>query len=182
MNAGADTGHAIERLKPPVSEADLGALADLLVDAVTDGAAVSFIEINPAQAEDWWRKLLSAPASGAIVLVARDAGGIVGSVQLHPSWAPNQPHRADVAKLIVHRRGRRRGVGRALMHAIEREAAGAGFRLLVLDTRRGDAADQLYRGLGWNVAGVIPRYALDTDGKTPHDTVVFFKELPQGGG
>jgi ribosomal protein S18 acetylase RimI-like enzyme len=181
MSAAADPGHAIERLKPPVSEADLRGLADLLVDAVAAGAAVSFIEINRAQAEDWWRKLLSAPASGAIVMVARDADGIVGTVQMHPSWAPNQPHRADVAKLIVHRRGRRRGFGRALMDAIEREAGGAGFRLLVLDTKRGDAAESLYRALGWNIVGVIPRFALDTDGKTPHDTVVFCKELPPRG-
>ena len=181
MNRPPDAVDSIERLKPPVSEADLGALADLLVDAVAAGAAISFIEITRAQAEDFWRKLLSAPASGAIVRVARDAGGIVGTVQMHPSWAPNQPHRADVAKLIVHRRGRRRGVGRALMHAIEREAGGAGFRLLVLDTRRGDAAEQLYRALGWNVVGIIPRFALDTDGKTPHDTVIFCKELSPGG-
>lgn len=171
----------IERLTPPVSEADLGALADVLVDAVESGAAVSFLSITRAQAEDWWRRLFAAPASGAIVLVARDAGGIVGTVQLHPSWAPNQPHRADVAKLMVHRRGRRRGVGRLLMQAMEREAGAAGFRLLVLDSKRGDAAEQLYRALGWTVVGVIPRFALDTDGATPHDTVVFYKELPTAG-
>jgi GNAT superfamily N-acetyltransferase len=171
----------IERLTPPVSEADLGALADVLVDAVESGAAVSFLSITRAQAEDWWRRLFAAPASGAIVLVARDAGGIVGTVQLHPSWAPNQPHRADVAKLMVHRRGRRRGVGRLLMQAMEREAGAAGFRLLVLDSKRGDAAEQLYRALGWTVVGVIPRFALDTDGATPHDTVVFYKELPAAG-
>lgn len=168
----------IERLAPPVSEADLHALAALLVDAVDSGAAVSFLALTDAQAVDWWRRLLGAPASGTIVLVARDKNGIVGSVQLHPSWAPNQPHRADVVKLIVHRRGRRRGWGERLMAAVEREAAGAGYRLLVLDSKRGDAGERLYRRLGWTVVGTIPRYALDTDGKTPHDTVVFYKELP----
>jgi ribosomal protein S18 acetylase RimI-like enzyme len=167
----------IERLSPPVSEADLRSLALLLVDAVESGAAVSFLTVTEAQALDWWRKQFGAPASGTIVLVARDDQGIVGSVQLHPSWAPNQPHRADVAKLIVHRRARRRGLGAEMMAAVEREAANAGYRLLVLDSKRGDAGERLYRRLGWNVVGTIPRYALDTDGRTPHDTVVFYKEL-----
>jgi ribosomal protein S18 acetylase RimI-like enzyme len=168
----------IERLAPPVSEADLRSLALLLVDAVDSGAAVSFLSITEAQALDWWRRQFAAPASGAIVLAARDADGIVGAVQLHPSWAPNQPHRADIAKLIVHRRGRRRGLGERLMAAVEQEAAAAGYRLLVLDSKRGDAGERLYRRLGWTVVGTIPRFALDTDGRTPHDTVVFYKELP----
>jgi ribosomal protein S18 acetylase RimI-like enzyme len=171
-------GPVIERLSAPVSEADLQSLAALLLDAVEGGAAVSFLTLTPEQALDWWRRLLGPPASGAIVLVARDAEGVVGTVQLIPSWAPNQPHRADVAKLIVHRRGRRQGIGRTLMDAVEREAAAAGYRLLVLDSKRGDAGERLYRALGWTVVGTIPRYALDPDGRTPHDTVVFYKELP----
>lgn len=167
----------IERLRLPVDEADLCALAALLVDAVDSGAAVSFISVTQAEAEDWWRRQLANPASGSIHLVARDADGIVGSVQVHPSWAPNQPHHADVAKLIVHRRARRRGLGEQLMTAIEREATSEGFRLLVLDSKRGDAGEHLYRRLGWIVVGTIPRFALDTDGSTLHDTVVFYKEL-----
>lgn len=167
----------IERLEPPVREADLAALADVLVDAVASGAAVSFLAISRELALEWWRKVFGATGAGAIVLVARDAEGIVGTVQLNPARAPNQPHRADVAKLMVHRRGRRRGTGRALMQAAEREAAAAGYTLLVLDSKRGDAAERLYRELGWTVVGTIPRYALDTDGVTPHDTVVFYKEL-----
>jgi GNAT superfamily N-acetyltransferase len=167
----------IERLRPPVSEADLRSLAALLVDAVDSGAAVSFISITQAEAEDWWRRQLANPASGSIHLVARDAEGIAGSVQVHPSWAPNQPHHADVSKLIVHRRARKRGLGAELMAAIEREASAAGFRLLVLDSKRGDVGERLYRRLGWTVVGTIPRFALDTDGRTLHDTVVFFKEL-----
>lgn len=168
----------IERLPLPPGEADLDALAVLLVDAVESGAAVSFVTLTRGEACDWWRGLLSDPGSRAIVLVARDTEGIAGSVQLHPARAPNQPHHADVAKLIVHRRARRRGLGAALMAAVEREAVAAGFRLLVLDSKRGDAGERLYRKLGWNVVGTIPRYALDTDGKTLHDTVVFYKELP----
>ena len=171
----------VERLKIPVSEADLQDLAEVLADTVESGAAVSFLSLQRAEAESWWRKLFTAPATGAIFLVARDADGIVGSVQLHPSWAPNQPHRADVVKLMVHRRARRRGIGRQLMQALEREAVAAGFRLLVLDSKRGDAGEQLYRALGWTVVGTIPRFALDTDGVTPHDTVVFYKELPAAG-
>jgi ribosomal protein S18 acetylase RimI-like enzyme len=171
----------IERLKPPVSEADLRSLAALLVDAVESGAAVSFLApLTPGEAATWWRRSLSAPASGAIFLVARDTGGIVGAVQLHPAWAPNQPHRADIAKLIVHRRARRRGIGTQLMQALENEARAAGFRLLTLDSKRGDAGENFYRRLGWTTVGTIPRYALDPDGVTPHDTVVFYKELPAG--
>ncbi len=168
----------IERLRLPASEADLDALAALLVDAVDSGAAVSFVTLTHGQALDWWRRALSGPAFRSTVLVARDAEGIAGSVQLHPAWAPNQPHHADVSKLIVHRRARRRGLGAELMAAVEREAAEAGFRLLVLDSKRGDAGERLYRRLGWTVVGTIPRYALDTDGRSLHDTVVFYKELP----
>ncbi len=167
----------IERLRLPASEADLDALAALLVDAVESGAAVSFVSLTHGQALDWWRELLSAPDSRTIVLVARDDAGIAGSVQLHPAWAPNQPHHADVAKLIVHRRARRSGLGAALMAAVEHEASAAGFRLLVLDSKRGDAGERLYRRLGWNMVGTIPRFALDTDGRSLHDTVVFYKEL-----
>ena len=171
----------IERLKPPVSEADLRSLAALLVDAVESGAAVSFLSpLEHGQAQEWWRRSLSVPASGAIFLVARDADGIVGAVQLHPAWAPNQAHRADVAKLLVHRRTRRRGIGTRLMQALESEARAAGYRLLTLDSKRGDAGEQLYRRLGWTTVGTIPRYALDPDGVTAHDTVVFYKELPAG--
>jgi ribosomal protein S18 acetylase RimI-like enzyme len=168
----------IERLRLPVGDTDLYALAGLLVDAVDSGAAVSFLSLTLSEAEDWWRNQLSASAAGAIFLVARDAEGIAGSVQAHPSWAPNQPHHADVAKLIVHRRARGRGLGEQLMAAVEREAAAAGYRLLVLDSKRGDAGERLYRRLGWTVVGTIPRFALDTDGRTLHDTVVFYKELP----
>jgi GNAT superfamily N-acetyltransferase len=168
----------VERLRAPVAEADLDALAHVLVDAVASGAAVSFLTMSHELALAWWRKIFEAPDDGPVVLVARDAEGIVGTVQLHRSRAPNQPHRADVAKLMVHRRGRRQGIGRRLMAAIEQEAAAAGYTLLVLDSKRGDAGELLYRELGWTAVGTIPRYALDPDGVTPHDTVVFYKALP----
>jgi GNAT superfamily N-acetyltransferase len=171
--------HLIERLILPVGDSDLRALAQLLVNAVESGAAVSFLApLTLERAEDWWRRAISASHSGAIFLVARDVEGIVGTVQLHPAWAPNQPHRAEIAKLLVHRRSRRTGLGTQLMQTIEDAARRAGFRLLTLDTKRGDAAEHLYRHLGWTPAGTIPGYALDPDG-TPHDAVIFYKALHQ---
>jgi GNAT superfamily N-acetyltransferase len=170
--------HMIERLTPPVSDADLQALARLLVDAVESGAAVSFLSpLTLERAEDWWRGTISASHSGAIFLVARDADGIAGSVQLHPAWAPNQPHRAEIAKLLVHRRRRRTGLGIQLMQAVEELALAAGFKLLTLDAKRGEAAEQLYRRIGWTHVGTIPRFALDPDGTTPHDATIFYREL-----
>jgi GNAT superfamily N-acetyltransferase len=170
--------HVIEQLTPPVSDSDVRALAELLVDAVDSGAAVSFLApLEVERAREWWEKTLSSSHGGAVFLVARDAEGIAGTVQLHPAWAPNQPHRADIAKLLVHRRSRRAGLGARLMQAAEDAARGAGFSLLTLDAKRGGPAEKLYRKLGWTAVGMIPRYALDTDGKTPHATVVFYKEL-----
>jgi GNAT superfamily N-acetyltransferase len=167
----------IERLTLPVGDADLRAVAQLLVDAVQSGAAVSFLTpFTLERATDWWRKTIDASPS-AVFLVARDGDEIVGTVQLHPAWAPNQPHRAEIAKLLVHRRSRRTGLGTQLMHAIEDAARQNGFRLLTLDAKRGVAAEQLYRKMGWTPVGTIPRYALDTDGKTPHDAIIFYKEL-----
>lgn len=168
----------IERLRLPVAPADLHDLARLLVEAVESGAAVSFLAPLPLErAEEWWRKTMSGAHARAIFLAARDEEGIAGTAQLHPAWAPNQPHRADVAKVLVDRGKQRMGLGAALMHAAEEEARRDGFRLLTLDAKRGGAAERLYRRLGWTVVGSIPRYALDTDGVTPHDTVVFYKEL-----
>lgn len=170
--------YRLERLAPPVAEGDLASLAHLLIDAVESGAAVSFLlPLSLERAREWWRQVIATSDPRAIFLVARDRDGIVGTVQLHPAWAPNQPHRGDIAKLIVHRRGQRTGLGTALMHTIEKAAREAGYRLLTLDAKRGGSAERLYRRLGWQCVGTIPRYALDTDGHTPHDTVIFYKEL-----
>ena len=167
----------IEQLRLPASDADIAGLAALLMDAVDSGAAVSFLApLAREQAESWWRDTLAAAHPRAIFLVARDATGIAGTVQLHPAWAPNQPHRADVGKLLVHRRCRGAGLGLRLMNAIEEIASGAAFTLLTLDAKRGGAAERLYRRAGWIEAGSIPDYALDTDGRTPHDTVIFYKQ------
>jgi GNAT superfamily N-acetyltransferase len=168
----------IERLSRPVGEADVRGLAELLVDAVASGAAVSFLApLSVEAAADWWRRTLEGADRRAVFLAARDGEGIVGSVQMHPAWAPNQAHRAEVVKLLVHRRARRKGLGRALMEAVEAAARADGFSLLTLDAKRGANAEGLYRQMGWIEVGVIPRYAVDPDGKTMHDTVVMYKQF-----
>lgn len=170
--------HRIERLNLPASDSDVRELAGLLMDAVESGAAVSFLAtLTRSSAEDWWRNALTTSHPGAVFLVARDAEGIVGSVQLHPAWVPNQPHRAEVTKLLVHRRSRRAGLGTLLMQAIEDAARAAGHTLLTLDAKRGAEAEQLYRRIGWTYVGTIPRFAVDPDGHTPHDAVVLYKEI-----
>jgi GNAT superfamily N-acetyltransferase len=166
---------AIDRIGSGAGAGDIRGLVDLLLDAIDSNAGVSFMPgLTRAEAEAWWRSALAPPR--AIVLVARLEGGIVGTVQLQPSWAPNQPHRGDVAKLIVHRRARRRGIGRALMTALEEAARAAGFTLLLLDTRRNDVAEPLYASMGWVRVGEVPRFAFNPDG-TLCDTVFYYREL-----
>jgi GNAT superfamily N-acetyltransferase len=146
-----------------------------LFDAIDDNAGVSFMPgLTEADGRAWWRSAL-APER-AIVLVARDDEGIAGTVQIQPAWAPNQPHRGDVAKLIVHRRARRRGIGRALMEALEQQARAAGYTLLVLDTRKDDHPERLYVSMGWVRVGEVPDFALNPDGSMC-STVFYYKRL-----
>ena len=167
----------IGRVRPPGSPTDLRDLAVLLVEAVESGAAVSFLPpLEATWVEHWWQRTLAESPSRAIFLAARDDDGIVGTVQVQPAWAPNQPHRGEIVKLLVHSRAQRTGLGARLMTAIEAEAGAAGYRVLTLDTKRGDPAERLYRRLGWNELGTIPRYAMNPDG-TPHDAVFFWKEI-----
>ena len=167
---------AIERVEAATDDV-VQELATVLVDAVDGGAGVSFMAgLQFDEAAAWWRRTLRALSSRAVILVARDDLGIVGTVQLQPAWAPNQPHRADVAKLIVHRRARGRGIARALMQELEMHARDQQFTLLLLDTCKGTAAEQLYSSLGWIRVGEVPHFALNPDG-TPCDTVFFYKEL-----
>ena len=132
--------------------------------------------LSLAEAASWWRQTLRASSPRAIILIARQRGEIHGTVQLQPSWAPNQPHRADIAKLIVHRKARRKGIARDLMREIERLAKDAGFTLLLLDTCKGTAAERFYQSLGWTRVGEVPHFALNPDG-TPCDTVFFYRQL-----
>jgi GNAT superfamily N-acetyltransferase len=147
------------------------------MDAVASGAGVSFMsDLTRDRADAWWRETFGAASARAVILVAYDGAGIVGTVQVHPAWAPNQPHRGDVAKLIVHRRGRGRGVARALMRAAERHAVANEMTLLLLDTCKGSAAEQLYESLGWSRVGEVPHFARNPDGSWC-TTVFFYKQL-----
>ena len=167
----------IEELRIPPGAAEIAGLAALLVEAVGEGSAVSFLAPRgPEEAAGWWRRTMAAADTRAVFLGARDAGGLCGTVQLQPAWAPNQPHRGEVAKLMVSGRVRGRGIGEKLMARLEQVARERGFRLLTLDTKRGDPAERLYRKRGWNEAGVIPGYALDPGGSA-HDAVFFWKQL-----
>ena len=161
-----------------VTATDIAELAEVLVDCVAGGASVSFMPpFEHDDAKAFFTKIAGEVARGeAVLLVARVDGRIVGTVQLGLALPPNQPHRADVRKLLVHRSARGRGIGAALMTAAEDAARARGRTLLVLDTALGDNAERLYTRAGWNRVGVIPGYALFPDGR-PCDTVVFWKQI-----
>jgi ribosomal protein S18 acetylase RimI-like enzyme len=155
-------------------------LADLLEDAVEGGASVGFVKPLPrAAALKWWRAQAAPVANGALaVWVARVDGRVVGTVQVRFTGTPNGTHRAEVAKLLVHRDARGAGLGRELLAVAERGAAARGATLLVLDTRTGSAAERLYRRAGWSEVGVIPDYAADPDGVL-RPTTLFHKRLDE---
>jgi GNAT superfamily N-acetyltransferase len=168
----------VEVLTADGARAEHDALCELLIDCVNGGASVGFLApLSPATAHAFWRRVADWVAQGARrLLVARDAAGrIAGSVQLVLDLPENQPHRADLAKLLVHQRMRRQGVGEALMIAAETVARDAGRTLLVLDTATPEAA-RLYQRTGWQLCGRIPNYALYPDG-TLCATTVFYKAL-----
>jgi ribosomal protein S18 acetylase RimI-like enzyme len=167
----------IENLTGSVTAIDRYALIELLMDVVEGGGAISFLPpLTEGEAGAFWDKAIADLAHRRILVARGSTGRIQGSVQLVPAMMPNQPHRADIAKLLVHRDARRQGLGRALVQEAENQAKILGRSLLTLDTRRGDAAEALYRGLGYIESGIIPRYALNADGSF-HDTVIFYKEL-----
>ena len=153
-------------------------LASVLLDCVEGGASVNFVwPFTAAEARAFWRRLAPEVQAGTrVLLVAEDAGRVVGTVNLALCWQPNQPHRADVTKLLVARSARRQGVGSGLMAALERAALEAGRCLLTLDTESGGTAERLYEQLGWVRLGVIPEYALGTDGALCSATF-FYKKL-----
>jgi GNAT superfamily N-acetyltransferase len=166
----------LRRLAPVEAEAAASALADILLDCVAGGASVSFMaDLTRADAEAFWREQASA-GDGRAILVAEDTLGLCGVVQVVPAWPPNQPHRADISKLLVHRRARRRGLAEALMAAAEGAARQMGRPVLVLDTVTGGDAERLYARLGWTKVGVIPDFALMPDGALCA-TTVFTKAL-----
>jgi len=161
-----------------LEEAQINGLADVLIDCVEGGASVSFmLPLTRERAMDFWRGVARGVGAGKrALLVAEDEQGVCGTVQLLLDLPENQPHRADVAKMLVHRRARRRGLGAALMQAAETTARDCGRTLLVLDTVTGGDASRLYARLGWSRVGDIPEYALWPDGRLC-STTVFFKSL-----
>lgn len=179
-------GVAVRRLDAP-NDAQLEQLADVLVDCVAGGASVSFMHpLAPERALAFWRGVAAGVARGErVLLVAEDgdsesdgAGArICGTVQLVVDQPDNQPHRADVSKMLVHRRARRRGVGAALMQAVEAEARAAGKTLLVLDTITGSDAARLYTRLGWQHTGDIPDFALMPHGGLA-PTSIYWRRVP----
>ncbi len=178
MSSGAPaTGYAIRRLST-VTDSHIGELAALLIDSVNGGASVSFMSpLSASKAGAFWRGVAGSVMRGerALLVAQESAGGIVGAVQLILDQPENQPHRADVSKMLVLRRARRQGLGAALMRAVENLARECGKSLLVLDTASGDA-ERLYVRLGWRRCGVIPGYALLPQGGLC-DTTVFYRTL-----
>ena len=154
------------------------ALADVLIDCVEGGASVSFmLPIERRTAEEFYEGVAAKVANGSTILFVAFVDDMpVGAAQLSPELKPNQPHRADVQKLLVHRRGRNRGVALALMKALEERAKASGRWLLCLDTATGSPAERLYEKLGWQRLGVIPRHAMWPQGGLC-DTTFFWKDL-----
>jgi GNAT superfamily N-acetyltransferase len=180
MTASATTtATAIQvRLLDPITPRDIEQLSDVLIDCVEGGASVSFmLPLTRERARAFWSGVAESAARGErVVLAACDAAGtIVGTAQVVWAQAENQPHRGDLAKMLVHRRARRLGVGAALLAAAEKQALAAGRTVLVLDTASAEA-ERLYARAGWMRVGEIPAYALFPDG-TPCATTIFFKAL-----
>lgn len=171
------TPWSLRRL-PAVTDEQILELAGVLIDCVEGDASVSFMHpLSRERATAFWRGVAQGVAAGErALLVAEDAQGICGTVQLLLAQAENQPHRADLAKMLVHRRCRRQGLGEALMRAAESMARDCGKTLLVLDTVTGDNGERLYQRLGWQRVGVIPGYALLPRGGLV-GTTVFYREL-----
>ncbi len=171
---------AILELSAEAVERRLHKLGALLRDCVLDGASIGFVlPFEASASEAFWRDkvLPGVRAQTRLLLVAETAGALIGTVQLGLDTPPNQPHRADVAKLLVHPTQRRRGIARALMVDLHNRAARLGRRLLTLDTRTGDPSEPLYTVLGYQTVGVIPGYCLDPTGERFDSTTIMYKTL-----
>ena len=164
-------------MSPAEARSHIDALAEVLLDCIAGGASVSFMAAFSRQdAKVFFENSVQEVASGKRILLAAFVDSqLVGTVQILTAMPPNQPHRAEVAKLLVHRSARSKGVGRRLMEYAEEAAARAGKTLLVLDTAS-EPAEKIYLHLGWTRLGVIPNYALLPDGRFC-DTTVFYKQL-----
>jgi GNAT superfamily N-acetyltransferase len=170
---------SVRPLKEKISDIAIRQLSEALIECVANGGSISFMHpVTAETAQSFWRNVSMGVEQGdRVLLVAEDdRGEIVGTVQAVLAQPENQPHRADVAKLLVHPRARRQGVAYALMREIETVAKVSGKTLLTLDTETGGAAERLYTRLGWTVSGTIPNYAL-----LPHggycSTTIFYKAI-----
>jgi GNAT superfamily N-acetyltransferase len=170
-------GPALRRVER-LDDREIAQLAELLVDCIDGDAGVSFLHpLAPEKAEAFWRDVAAGVARGErAVLVAEDEAGIVGTVQLVLAQPENQPHRADLSKMLVHRRGRRQGLGAALLAAAEQTARECGKTLLVLDTNTGSDAERLYASHGWVRVGEIPDFSVQPRGGL-RATTVFYKRV-----
>jgi GNAT superfamily N-acetyltransferase len=168
----------IRRLGVTEAHAQLVGLAGVLADCVAGGASVSYLApFSHEQARAAFEVVAAEVEQGRRLLLAAFAEGrLVGTVQVILALPPNQPHRGEIAKLLVHRSARKRGIAQLLMERAELEARSEGKTLLVLDTVTGDAAERLYARLGWTRVGVVPDYALYPDGR-PCDTTIFWKAI-----
>ena len=160
-----------------VTDEEIRELAELLIDCVEGGASVSFMSpLSLQKALAFWRRVAAATVRGErALLIAEDMDGIIGTAQLILDLPENQPHRADLSKMLVHRRARRRGVGAAVLRATEEQARGLGKSLLVLDTASPEA-ERLYTRLGWLRVGTVPDFAL-LPGGGYCDTTFFYRRL-----
>jgi acetyltransferase len=162
------------------AKAAIPRLAEILIDAVAAGAGVSFMHpLSQAEAETYWHNQIADVAAGkTFILVCEEDKfkKIAGCVMLQKAWAPNQPHRADVAKLLVHRDSQRQGVASALMLEVERKAMELGLKLITFDAVAGGGAEKFYRTMGYTPVGTIPNYAYSGGGKLD-DTMFFYKAL-----
>lgn len=173
-----DDAITVEPLDAEAARVAIPALAGILADAVDSGASVGFMHWNgPSDYVAFWTGVVADVAAGRTILfAARQGADVLGTAQLQLIGKPNQPHRAEIAKVLVHSSARRRGLGAALMQAAEAAARQAKRDLLVLDTDEHGAARRLYGKLGWTELGTVPRYALMPDGSDCGSTF-FYKDL-----
>lgn len=175
--------YQLHLLTPADIPAHRDALIDLLVDAVEGGASVNFIwPMTREKAATWWDRILADYTSinqpgDRLIFIAKINGRVDGTVQLIPASQENQPHRAEIGKMLVHRRARRRGLGTLLLRAAEEEARRRGYTLLILDTETNSAGEHLYASQGWIKFGEVPGYALRTDGSQAAPASFFYKQL-----
>lgn len=169
--------YLIRRLES-IGETEIKDLSDILIDCVEGGASVSFMHpLTRERAESFWRRVADGVKAGErALLAAEDAHGLCGCVQLVFDLPENQPHRADVSKMLVHRRARRQGLAAKLMTAAEATAIACGKSLLVLDTVTGSDASRLYERLGWVRVGDIPKFALYPNGDLC-STTYYYRDL-----